>query len=327
MSAITTFRMLRHVVRQFKEGHVRSLMLVGPPGVGKSKTVENLFRGTDHAFVKGKCSAVEFYRELLLHQNEPVIIDDAAGLLRDHDAEEILRDLADRDVERTIRWKTQNKSFQKLSLPNQFTTTSRVCVLANSIGSGGVWNALKSRFQILTVDFQWPEVCKYAAEQEVITDQEILEYAATSALTTPSLRDLEKAVEAKQAKLFDWRQLFLHQPSVDRGAAVARLVTTPGISNNARSRTFQAEGHGSRATYYRHLRRHRAAETASSVPADQQIETAVAVLGCLTETGPRRRATRKRKTRTKASVALSRPSAKKKTRTSKNSRRGKRGPA
>ena len=109
-----------------------------------------------------------------------------------------------------------------------------MCIIANEIGSDGVWSALKSRCHVIQVEFTWQELIREVRRSEWFKDEEILAFAEKNARCVPDLRLLIKAQDMKRLRLGDWRQLFgglaqLSGAAVDRERLVALIGADPGI--------------------------------------------------------------------------------------------------
>lgn len=114
------------------EGVVRSMIVVGPPGVGKSfnivKKLEeaNLFAAIagDIRFevVKGATTALGLYAKLYEYQREGdvLVFDDCDSILMDELSLNILKAALDTNKKRYIHWNSDSKLLQREGIPNKF---------------------------------------------------------------------------------------------------------------------------------------------------------------------------------------------------------------
>jgi len=232
---ITKMKDLKMLARNIATGKIPAVMVVGPPGQGKTQTLMEAIGKRPHLPLRGRLSALYLYEELYRHRDLLVVLDDTAEMLKDRNVQELLRDLSESTKLKQISWRTQSKILQEKGIPNSFVTTSHLCVIANVIGTGGVWPALKSRCIVVEVEFTWEELIKQVRQAGWFKDEEILNYAETSACCRPDLRLLEKAQTQKQIKFGDWRQIFdataVHRPpAVDPTRITDVILSSPGIS-------------------------------------------------------------------------------------------------
>lgn len=261
---LRTYKELRKITREFARGGLQRIMIVGPPGLGKTETIRRALGAKKHLCLRGRTTAISFYEELYDHRDRPVVLDDTAEMLLDANVQEVLRDLTETKAARQVFWRTQSKSLVEKGIPKSFTTCSPVCVLANRLGSGGVWPALNSRCHRWRVEFQWSELVAETRRLKWFTDEQILEYARNHARCQPDLRLLLKAADLKRTKLGDWRQLF-EVNTTDSQKVVQAICSDQGLSTGDKVRQFVAGGHGSRATYFRKARGHRVVSSETGV--------------------------------------------------------------
>jgi hypothetical protein len=232
---ITKMKDLKKLGRNIAAGKVPAVMVVGPPGQRKTQTLMDAIGKRQHLPLRGRLSALYLYEELYRHRDELVVLDDTAEMLKDRNVQELLRDLSESTKTKQISWRTQSKILDEKGIPNSFVTTSHLCVVANVIGTGGVWPALKSRCIVVEVEFTWEELIKHVRRIKWFEDEEILTYAEKNACCRPDLRLLKKAETQKQIGLCDWRRIFdsaaVHlPPAVDPTRIADAILSSPGIS-------------------------------------------------------------------------------------------------
>lgn len=105
----TRFQVLEALVQDVVEGDVRALIVSGPPGLGKSFTVETALEGVENCrIVKGHASAKGLYETLFAYKEEGSILvfDDADSIFGDERGLNLLKTALDTTEERVISWIT-----------------------------------------------------------------------------------------------------------------------------------------------------------------------------------------------------------------------------
>ena len=225
---ITTCKELRKIARLFVGGKLQAVMVVGPPGQSKTESVKQAFRKKKYLYLNGRVSALSLFENLYLHRNMPVVLDDTSEMLKDKDAQEILRGLMEHTEQRRISWHTQSRILDEKGLPKSFTTNSPVCVISNQIGTGGVWPALVSRCHRFAVEFDWREACRETRRVGWFQDEEILSFAENHGTCRADVRLFTRAKELKNTHLRDWRQVF-EAPPVGLSRADKLVVKVFGL--------------------------------------------------------------------------------------------------
>ncbi len=256
---LTTFAELEPYVRAFGEGHLNLLMIFGPPGVGKSRSVRQAL-GSQVCWIGGQATPFGIYLQAYEHRNKPIVLDDVDGLYADRLGIRLLKALGQTERTKTLSWQTAAPTLARSGIPRQFTTTSRVALVGND------WKtlnadvaALEDRGHLLLFEPTPLEVHRQAARW--FWDQEIFDFVADHLHLTAqhSLRTYCHAWELKRADL-DWRQGVLCRCLTGVALAVAKLKANPGFgSEDQRVRTFVQSGAGCRASYFRHAQKLRPA--------------------------------------------------------------------
>lgn len=129
------FEILDDMTRAVKSGAVRSMIVTGPPGVGKSFGVEKVLSKHDmladiandsklkkYEVVKGAMSAIGLYKKLYEYSDKKSILvfDDCDSVLLDDLSLNILKAALDSGKKRMICWNTDSRSLQQEGMPNSF---------------------------------------------------------------------------------------------------------------------------------------------------------------------------------------------------------------
>jgi len=250
---VATYRELELFARAFAEGHLNLLMLCGHPGLGKSQCFRRALT-SKVCWIDGNASALGIYVLAHQHRNQPMVLDDVDGLYRDRQGIRLLKALCQTDKVKTVSWQTATAT--RLGIPRQFSTTSRVAIIANQWTSlNADVAALEDRGHCLYFAPSAAEVHRRAAEW--FWDQEVFDFVAAHLPWTNhhSLRTYVLAWELKTAGL-DWRQAVLSRCLTGTLLAVAKLKSDPSFaSEEERARAFVAAGLGCRATYFNYAKK------------------------------------------------------------------------
>ncbi len=252
---LTTFAELEPYVLAFGAGHLNLLMIFGPPGVGKSRSVRQAL-GNQVCWIGGQATPFGIYLQAYEHRHKPIVLDDVDGLYADRLGIRLLKALGQTEQTKTLSWQTAAPTLTRSGIPRQFTTTSRVALVGND------WKtlnadvaALEDRGHLLLFEPTPLEVHRQAARW--FWDQEIFDFIADHLhlMAQHSLRTYCHAWELKRADL-NWRQAVLCRCLTGVALAVAKLKANPAFaSEDERVRAFVQSGAGCRASYFRHAKK------------------------------------------------------------------------
>lgn len=140
------FNILDDMTRAVKGGHVRAMIVSGPPGVGKSFGVEKVLSKHDvfagvaqdsslkkYEIVKGAMSAIGLYKKLyeFADKKSIVVFDDCDSILLDDISLNILKAALDSSKKRTISWNTDSRSLRQEGVPQSFTFNGGCIFITN----------------------------------------------------------------------------------------------------------------------------------------------------------------------------------------------------
>ena len=138
------FEMLDVMTKAALNGDIRALIVSGPPGVGKSFTVEhqieraNLFQQVanvkpKHEVVKGSASAIGLYKKLYEYSDEGsvLVLDDVDSILFDEVSLNLLKGALDSGKNRKINWLLESRILKNEDIPNSFNFKGAVIFLTN----------------------------------------------------------------------------------------------------------------------------------------------------------------------------------------------------
>jgi hypothetical protein len=138
------FEMLDDMTKAVLNGDIRALIVSGPPGVGKSYTVEgqieraNMFANISntkpkHEVVKGSASAIGLYKKLYEYsdENSVLVFDDCDSILFDDVALNLLKGALDSGKSRKINWLSESRVLKQEDIPNSFIFKGSVIFITN----------------------------------------------------------------------------------------------------------------------------------------------------------------------------------------------------
>ena len=129
------FEILDDMTRAVKAGKIRSMIVTGPPGVGKSFGVEKVLEKHDvfanvandqklkkYEVVKGAMSALGLYAKLFAYSDPKniLVFDDCDLVLLDDLSLNILKAALDSGSKRMIHWNTDSRLLRQEGIPGSF---------------------------------------------------------------------------------------------------------------------------------------------------------------------------------------------------------------
>lgn len=244
----------------FSEGVFSFLVILGPPGLSKSTTVRARMPESS-CWIRGTASPFKIYANLFKSVNQPVVADDVEPLLRKPGGVDLLKQLCEHDATKTLTWETDAALLKKQNIPNEFITTSKMCLIGNDWAkmTSNIM-ALEDRAVVVSFEPCSAEVHEQVGEEDWFHDKEIYDFigAHLHLIMRPSMRFYTKALEIKNAKkktgstALDWQHYLLSQWLRDEKLIHAAILLADDSfpSNRARAQAFQAHGWGSQSNFY-----------------------------------------------------------------------------
>lgn len=125
-------------------GDIRAMIVVGPPGVGKSFGVERQLQNNSmfeiladepvkYEVVKGSISALGLYATLYRHadRGHVVVFDDCDSIFFDETALNILKAALDTSRTRRISWNSDSRYLRRMAIPESFNFRGSVIFITN----------------------------------------------------------------------------------------------------------------------------------------------------------------------------------------------------
>ena len=257
---ISTYQQLRHHLNAFSTGRYSFIILIGSPGLGKTRAIRQVMSEQPHALIDNHATAFGLYAACYEHRDEPVILDDLDHLYRDPNCVRLLKALCNTEETKTLRWVSKHPMIgdQPGQIPSEFSTRSTVCLLANEwkTANDNV-RAVEDRAILLrfapNADELHSEVGRW---YQNLTVYEFMG-KHRCLIETPSIRHYIRGDQLYQANPNDWQSLLLESLGIDeRLRTIVQLTDDSSIeSEEGRARRFSSAGLGSRANYFRWKKR------------------------------------------------------------------------
>jgi hypothetical protein len=270
---ITSYARLEEFVTAFSRGHINLLILVGPPGLAKSRTVRGILP-ENASWIEGNATAFGMYLQLYRNRDRFVVIDDVDSLYSDRNGIRLLKCLCQTEEGKTVGWHSATRSLEKAGIPREFVTKSRVIIICND------WRtlnrnvaALQDRGHVLVFRPTAEEV--HGKASQWFGDEEILAWFADNLhrIPEPSLRLYLRAAELKRAGM-DWTDTVPLTPENLRKRLVMELKADATFTaEETRARAFTQRGGGCRATYFNYVRRMGMGKSRSNAPSRNDVST------------------------------------------------------
>jgi hypothetical protein len=259
---ITAYDELDRYLHKFAEGILDLVLLLGPPGIGKTESVKRCLgvepnSPGDALYVEGHVQPFGLYQGLWRHRDLPVVLDDLDRLYANSDCVRLLKPLCNGRRTKRISWLSTAVASVP-DLPTAFTTRSNVILVANE------WRSLNSNVRALEdraiiLWFNPPPIEIHRRTAGWFDDPEVFRFIGgyLPHVEQHSMRYYDKGARLRKAGFADWRKSVLQMMLPDRVVAlVAGLQLDPRLKTDAeRLAQFTAECGKSRMTYYRYKRR------------------------------------------------------------------------
>jgi len=138
------FLILDEMTEAISNGYVKSMIVSGPPGVGKSFGVEQVLRQASvfelvgqqkmkHEFVKGSVSPIGLYKKLheFSEKNHVIVFDDCDDVLLDPVSLSLLKAALDTSSRRYLSWNKESYLLQREGVPDRFEFRGGIVFITN----------------------------------------------------------------------------------------------------------------------------------------------------------------------------------------------------
>jgi hypothetical protein len=188
------FNILNQMTQAVKDGHVKAMIVSGPPGVGKSFGVEHVLQKADllntlaekkpkFEIVKGRMSAVGLYCKLyeFSEKGNVIVFDDCDDILMEEQSLNTLKGALDSSERRWISWNTDSRILRSEGIPDRFEFKGAAIFITNikfahvkSKRLRGHLDALESRCHYIDLEMDTARE-KILRIKQVVNDAGMLE--------------------------------------------------------------------------------------------------------------------------------------------------------
>lgn len=204
---VTSYEKLERLVRAFADVKLGLLIVVGNPGIQKSRLLKKYVCGNG-CFIEGHATAFQIYIELFLNRDKLTVLDDIDNLVGgDKSAVRLLKCLTNTSESKDVSWNTDSATLKQLDIPTKFTTKSKVAIVCNT------WSTLNNNILAIedrghVIHFAPTPLAIHARTAEWFTDAEVFHFIGQrlhrlgDAL---SMRLYYRSLELKSAGL-EWKE-------------------------------------------------------------------------------------------------------------------------
>jgi hypothetical protein len=220
-------------IKQMTMGKIRSLIVNGPPGVGKSYAVGQYLEKhapSKHKIVSGHMTLLSLYAALYHYKDKGrvLVLDDVDSVFSKVEGLNLLKAAMDTKECRNIHWESSSAMLNAMGLPTSFEFKGSVVLISN-VGFGGSAHklmahlgALKDRSYCIPIadngeDSKFKQVAYMVLKKKMLKDfhlntnveATLLDYIAKNRnkLYTVSLRTVIKLAEIYSMNPRNWRAM------------------------------------------------------------------------------------------------------------------------
>ena len=230
------YHSLEKYIQQMALGNLRSLIVNGPPGVGKTYSTSSYLKkysSQKQTTITGHMTNFKLYVELYRHKSaeQILILDDVDSVMSDVKGLNILKGAMDTGESREINWESSTTLLSALNVPTSFHFKGGVILITNTGFGGGSkkhishLNALKDRSYCLHLGDRDQEtvfryICYAITQRDILKEYKlsesqkfvILEFIEQHmySMHSLSLRSLVKCAELMCIDPINWKDLALN---------------------------------------------------------------------------------------------------------------------
>lgn len=196
-------------------GEIRSLIVSGPPGLGKSYSVEKMLSDWDpsneyYTIVRGYSRATGILRLLYQHQHERnvIVFDDADSVFDDPVGLNLLKCVCDSTEQRTVSWLSESKIIDETTgeiLPRSFDFNGSIIFITNldfaSIADSN--NKMAPHFEALMSRSFYVDLTLKSRRDYLIRIRQVIRSGMLNNLSGTEQLDVINYIEANYTKFRD----------------------------------------------------------------------------------------------------------------------------
>jgi len=253
---LRSYEELAAEVHAFFGGHYDELIIVGPPGIGKSEAFRNRCKREPekYRYLEGNTKPLATYIDCYKNRNKSLVLDDAEGLLASENGRHLIRQLTQHAARKYLQWLSTVKDLERNNVPTRFETASKCAFLMNRFAASrqdGFFEAVLDRGHVFYFD---PPVL--ARHQYVATwfhDQEVHNFVGANLHLTHGLsaRTYNLLTQKKSAG-HNWREYFFDRFCHDNVLQVVQKLENDFSFATVEERVedFVRRGLGCRRSYF-----------------------------------------------------------------------------
>lgn len=233
------YNSLATCLRHMAEGKMRSLIVNGPPGVGKSSMVKQFltqYSTDDHKVVSGHITNLSMYHALFTHREskQVLVLDDTDNVFSKIEGLNILKAAMDTQPVRTVNWESSSGALSAMKVPTSFKTNGGVVLITNVGFSdsnsklGTHLKALKDRSHVIQVGSNSKEGCYNMIAYMVLKKDMLKAYELTEATKRALLafihENLDRMVTLSLRTMIKLAEWYKNEPNEWRSYAATTLM-------------------------------------------------------------------------------------------------------
>jgi hypothetical protein len=136
MLRLRTYEELDRVISVFAAGRYNLMVLIGHPGLAKSRTTRTAIEasGQTYLWLRGTLSGFRLYQELYKHRDSKLlVIDDVNNFYNDKALVRLLKCLCETEDIKTVAWYTDAARLDEAEIPREFEVGMKVAVITNDL--------------------------------------------------------------------------------------------------------------------------------------------------------------------------------------------------
>jgi hypothetical protein len=184
------FEILEDMTMACKVGKVRSLIVSGAPGVGKSHGVQKVLAQYDtvariaqdetlkkYEIVKGAIGALGLFMKLYeyRHENSVVVFDDSDDVFKDDRAINMLKSALDSNRKRMLSWHYESNALKDENIPNTFEFCGSVIFITNINFNHFRSKVLRSHLDALTDRSHFLDLTVHTTREKLLRIKQVVE--------------------------------------------------------------------------------------------------------------------------------------------------------
>lgn len=215
-------------------GHLRGLIVTGPPGVGKTTAVTKMLCNHatgSHKVVAGHMSVIQLYCELYRHRaaGDIIVLDDVDSAFKSMEGINVVKAAADSVPQRRISWATSSPLLKVWGIPQSFNYDGGIILISNETERKGRQGKLSQHISAISDrlhsvplgsndrDEQFHQLCYQVVHGDLLGSRgldreqqgQVLDYISQhlDELDRISLRTATKIAELMRLEPEHWRSM------------------------------------------------------------------------------------------------------------------------